>query len=358
MAKKGTCLLPLHYGSAPRWLFERMVRLSREIISVIVMDFGPDEFLERLSDPYWFQALGCVLGFDWHSSGLTTTVCGAVKEALKETQREILIYAAGGKGAASRKTPDEIEFLISKNAPALDSKKYVYASRMAAKVDNTALQDGYQLYHHSFFFSKSGLWAVVQQGMNTQTRWARRYHWLSKDLKDFVNEPEKAICCDHKGNAFNMVAGESGDARDASAFLAKERPEKIIGEVEKLSRLKLPEEHRLFFSNLKKTSLQKVLLSTYTNQPQDFERLLGIRGVGPKTIRALALLAELIYGSRVSRKDPAKYSFAHGGKDGHPYPIDRSHYDKSIEVLGRALREAKIGRTEKKDAFKRLAQFS
>lgn len=334
-----------------------MVKLSREIITAIVMDYGPDEFLERISDSYWFQAFGCVLGFDWHSSGLTTTACGAIKEALKSMEGEIPIYAAGGKGATSRKTPEEIKALIAKYALGLDSNAYVYASRMAAKVDNTALQDGYQLYHHSFFFSKSGLWTVIQQGMNTQTKWARRYHWLSMELDDFVNEPEKDICCDHRGKVFNMVASESKDARDLSALIARKKPEKIIVECEKVSQLKLPPEHKLFFTDLNKTSLKKIFLSTYVNQPDNFENLLGIRGVGPKTIRALALLSELIYDSKVSRKDPVKYSFAHGGKDGYPYSIDRSHYDRSIEILGKALKEAKIGVTDKKEAFKRLASW-
>ena len=357
MARKGTCLLPLHYGSAPRWLFERMVRLSREIASAIVADFGPDEFIKRISDPHWFQAFGCVLGFDWHSSGLTTTVCGAIKEALKPCRRDIPVFIAGGKGATSRKTPDEIEALTAHYAPSLDARTYIYASRMAAKVDNTALQDGYQLYHHSFFFSKSGLWAIVQQGMNIESRWARRYHWLSTTFTDFVNEPEKAICCDHRGKAFNMVACESGGAREGSARLARGNPERLLNTVEKISHLRLPREHRLFFSDLKKTSLKKTLLRTYVSQPQNFESLLGVQGVGPKTVRALALLSELIYDSKVSRIDPVKYSFAHGGKDGYPYPIDRSHYDTSIELLAKSLREARLGRTEKKDAFRRLARF-
>jgi hypothetical protein len=356
-AKKGTVLLPLHYGSAPRWLFERMVRLSREIVTAIVTDFGPDDFLERLSDPSWFQALGCVLGFDWHSSGLTTTVCGALKEALKDRMQDIPVYVAGGKGATSRKTPDEITALVEKHNPHLESDAFVYASRMSAKVDNTALQDGYQLYHHCFFFSPSGLWTVIQQGMNTETRWARRYHWNSKEITDFVDEPQKAICCDHRGTAFNMVAHESRPARDATALLAREKPAKVIKELTTLTQLALPREHTLFLSDLKKESFNKILLSTYARQPGDFERLLGLKGVGPKTVRALALLSELIYDAKVSRKDPVKYSFAHGGKDGHPYPIDRSHYDRSIGILEKALREARLGRTEKKDAFKRLARF-
>ncbi|MBN1353937.1 MAG: DUF763 domain-containing protein [Candidatus Omnitrophica bacterium] len=353
--RKGTSLLPLHYGSAPRWLFERMVKLSREIILAISGDFGAEDLLERLSDPYWFQAFGCALGFDWHSSGLTTTVCGAIKEALRDIGGDLGLYAAGGKGATSRKTPDEIENIIERRAVCLDAQKFIYASRMSAKVDNTALQDGYQLYHHSFLFSKSGAWAVIQQGMNPKTRWARRYHWLGSHVRDFVNEPEKAICCDCKNEVFNMVAKESENARRDTARLSGEKPDILINEIEKVSQLKLPREHELFFGNLRKASLRKILLSTYEKKPDTFERLLGIQGVGPKTIRSLALLSELIYDSKVSREDPVKYSFAHGGKDGHPYPIERSHYDSSIAILKKALNEAKLGRSDKKNAFKRLA---
>ncbi|MGE4358122.1 MAG: DUF763 domain-containing protein [Candidatus Omnitrophota bacterium] len=191
--KTGIAYLPLHYGKAPAWLFNRMKILAREIILIMVKEFGSEEVLCRLSDPFWFQAFGCVLGFDWHSSGLTTTVCGALKEGLRDISRETGIFVCGGKGAISRKTPQEIREIAGKRLIQTSPDELIYASRMSAKVDSTALQDGYQIYHHSFIFTRQGRWCVIQQGMNVDTRWARRYHWLSKDLKDFVCEPHKAI---------------------------------------------------------------------------------------------------------------------------------------------------------------------
>jgi len=354
--RTGITYLPLHYGKAPKWLFDRMVKLSRQIIIAMVTERGPDDVLFRLSDPYWFQAFGCVLGFDWHSSGLTTTACGALKEGLRGLNAELGIFVAGGKGGASRKTPDQIKDFVEKFNPSLNGELLVYASRMSAKVDNTALQDGYQLYHHNFIFTKSGLWAVVQQGMDESTRWARRYHWLSADVSDFVCEPEKAICCDQKRQVFNMVAKESDDARVNSTTLSREHPESLVSQIKRLETLRLPAEHAIFFKDLKLDTIKKVLISTYERQPSNFEELLGLKGVGPKTIRALALLSELIYGSNVSRRDPARYSFAHGGKDGHPYPVDKAIYDRSINVLRSAINDAKLGRTEKVQALKRLAK--
>jgi uncharacterized protein len=356
--KTGIANLPLHYGKAPAWLFNRMTKLSRAITLVLVKEYGTDEFLGKLSDPFWFQAFGCVLGFDWHSSGLTTTVCGALKEGLKDVSGEIGLFVCGGKGGISRKTPREIEDIAAKRLTRALPQKLIYASKMSAKVDSAALQDGYQLYHHNFIFDSNGNWTVVQQGMNTNTRWARRYHWLGKAVKDFVCEPHKAICCNQKGKVLNMVAAESADCRQASAALAKEKPIEVVREFARIKQLNLASHHHVSLADIKDQNLKRILEKTYEHKPADFEKLLGVKGVGPKTIRALSLISELIYGKPASFKDPARFSFAHGGKDGHPYPVDRKQYDLSIQMLRDAVTFSKIGRTEKLEALKRCARFS
>jgi uncharacterized protein len=356
-ARTGIANLPLHYGKAPRWLFERMVKLAREITIVIVEDSGPDEMLRRLSHPYWFQAFGCILGFDWHSSGVTTTLCGAVKEGIKGIEKDLGFFVAGGKGAASRKTPAELEKwgeLIS-----LDPTPLVYASRMSAKVDSAAVQDGYQLYHHVFFFTGRGSWAVVQQGMNETTRYARRYHWASESVSDFVNEPHSAVLSDGRGQALNLVASESGPARTTITEIAtEEKPENIMAELNRIKTLSLPAHHYLGVDDLHPDSLKKIILSTYERQPEDFETLLGLPGVGAKTIRALSLISELVHGVAPSYRDPARYSFAHGGKDGIPYPVDRQTYDQSIQLLRRAIGKTKLGLNEKGEAVGRLDRMN
>jgi len=352
-SRTGVANLPLHYGKAPKWLFDRMVKLAREITIVIVSDFGPEEMLRRLSDPHWFQAFGCVLGFDWHSSGVTTTLCGALKEGVKGIEVDLGFFVAGGKGATSRKTPQELQNwgqLIS-----VDSTPLVYASRMSAKVDSAAIQDGYQLYHHNFFFTRNSSWAVVQQGMNETNRYARRYHWLSESLSCFVNEPHAAIASEARGQALNLVAAESNPARVLIPQIVKEeKPEKMLSDLKKIKTLTLPAHHYLSTEDLHPDSLAKILLSTYERQPEDFETLLGLQGVGARTIRALSLISELVYGVPPSYRDPARYSFAHGGKDGTPYPVDRKTYDQSIEILARAIHRARLGLGEKKEAFVRL----
>jgi len=355
--KTGIAYLPLHYGKAPSWLFNRMKILGRQIILIMVEEFGPEEVLRRLSDPFWFQAFGCVLGFDWHSSGLTTTLCGALKEGLKDIGKEIGIFVCGGKGAVSRKTPKEIEDLADKRLIKVSPEGLVYASRMSAKVDSCALQDGYQLYHHTFILTCDGKWAVIQQGMNLEKGWARRYHWLSEELNDFVCEPHKAICCDQRGKVLNMVAEESKSAREMSAILAKEKPDKVIEEFKIVKEMKLPSEHPVNYKDIHPENLKKILLKTYAEKPKDFEELLSMEGVGPKIIRALALISELIYGKEVSFRDPVHFSFAHGGKDGHPYPLNKKEYDLSIQILRECINKAKIGAYEKLNAFKRLGEF-
>ncbi len=355
LMRRAVAHLPLHSGKAPRWLFDRMKRLGAAITLAICEEFGPDEFLERLSSPFYFQSLGCILGFDWHSSGITTTVCGALKEGLRPFSSSIGLYIAGGKGATSRKTPSEIEASCEKIA--FDPAPLIYASKMSAKVDGAAVQDGYQIYHHNFFFTKSGLWAVIQQGMNVSTRYARRSHWFSEKTDNFVVEPHAAVACDARGEALNMVAKESEKARSTSADASRQKPEKLIKELSRLQTLHLPPHHEVALSEINPKHFYKILLSTYERQPEDFERLLGMRGVGPKTIRSLALISDLVYGAPASRRDPALFSFAHGGKDGHPYPVDRQTYDRSIEVLEKALKQARLGRSEKLRAFRSLSSF-
>jgi hypothetical protein len=347
MSRTGFAHLPLHGGKAPRWLFERMTLLGREIVVFLVAEFGPQEVLRRLSDPYWFQAFGCVLGFDWHSSGVTTTVCGALKEGLRGREADTGIYVAGGKGATSRKTPAEIAAACERLGR--DPQPLIYASKISAKVDNAAVQDGYQLYHHAFVFTPRGEWCIVQQGMNDTTSTARRYHWLSDNVTSYVNEPHAAVCCDATAETLNLVAAESAAVRDAAAALAKERPDVTL--------LEMPRRHAVSRDDINPKYLQKILLRTYEAAPRDFESLLAIEGVGPKTLRALALTSELIYGTAASRRDPARYSFAHGGKDGTPFPVDRPTYDKTIEVMRDALNGARLDRSEKVAAFRRLAAF-
>ncbi len=350
--RTGTAHLPLHGGRAPRWLFDRMAILAREITTVIVDEFGPQEFLKRISHPYWFQSFGCVLGFDWHSSGLTTTVGGALKFGLRDISKDLGLFVAGGKGGTSRKTPSEIE--STSNMLGKDFSHLVYSTKMSAKVDSAALQDGYQLYHHNFFFTKGGDWAVVQQGMNPNNHWARRYHWLSDNLTSFVEEPHNAIASNQKGKVLNMVAKDSNNSRTISSKIAKEKPEKVVKQFGKIIELEMPRHERIGETDIKPENLKKVLLTTYDKQPKDFEQLLSLRGVGPKTIRALALISELIYNAPASKKDPVKYSFAHGGKDGTPFPVDKKTYDKSIDILKLAVEKAKIGDRDKIQAIKRL----
>jgi len=362
--RTGITTLPLHGGKCPRWLFEKMKVLGAAIIEAIVEEYGPAEVLRRLSQPYWFQALGCVLGFDWHSSGVTTTVCGALKEGLKGREEKLGIFICGGKGAASRKTPGEIEHFADKYALSVNPETLVYSSRMAAKVDNTALQDSYQLYHHVFVFTAKGQWAIIQQGMNENNRRARRYHWLAESVTDFVCEPHTGVCCDERGKPLNMVARESEECRRLTAELVREKPDKLVKEYKNvqnwlerggrsLVELDMPSRHSIPQAR----NLERTLWRVYNRQPADFKEFLILRGVGPKTVRALALVSEVVYGAKPSFKDPVRYSFAHGGKDGHPYPVDRENYQNSIEVLRGALKAAKIGQSDKLKAFKRLSSL-
>lgn len=362
--RTGIAELPLHPGKAPRWLFERMVKLSDAIAEAIVYEYSQEEFLRRLSNPFWFQAFSCVLGFDWHSSGTTTTTCGALKVALGAERHGIVV--AGGKGKTSKKAPGEITgaaegFGLSEEK----MKELVYASRMAAKVDNNLVQDGYQLYHHCFFITEKGDWAVVQQGMNNET--ARRYHWLSDRVESFVCEPQAAICCDEKGEAvLDLSARGSDEARKASVDLVKDNPSHLRkyftgqGTIADFTGerkvLELPAHHEVLGMDISERGW-KALINAYELQPGNYEELVALRGVGAKSLRALALLSQLLYGAEAEWEDPVKFSYAHGGKDGFPYPVNRENYDESIRFLREAIEGAEIGRGEKWEAFKRLEAF-
>jgi hypothetical protein len=354
-----------------------MIEMAAAITTLIVRDGGPQELLERLSDPFWFQAFGCVLGFDWHSSGVTTTVCGALKEAARRCGDDLGIVVCGGKGATSRRTPEEICRACDRTGTSADG--LLYASRTTAKIDSAAVQDNYQLYHHAFFFvPASRAWCVVQQGMNPAVRYARRYHWYSEDLRSYVADPHAAVACDQRGSVLNLVAGEGAKHRETIAALAREHPERILREARSVmtgphmplfdgplipkqatpADLRLPARHTLGAKDLDPGSLKKILLKTYERQAQDFEQLLREPGIGPQALRSLSLLAEVIYQAPASRRDPAAYSFAHGGKDGHPYAVNRTLYDANIERLREAINTAKIGRTDKVEGLRALAAFT
>ena len=312
--------------------------------------------LRRLSDPVWFQAFGCVLGFDWHSSGVTTTVCGALKEGLRGLTPETGLAVAGGKGRTSRRAPSEIT--EASEAAGLEPEPLVTASRLSAKVDSSAVQDGFQIYHHTFVFGPDGTWAVVQQGMNDSTGMARRYHWLTPSR--FDSDPHAGVAgpsAPDDGEVLNLVASEGEGNRRVATDLAREHPSVVVGEIERMRTLSLPHRHGVRVSDLHPDRLERVLLSAYEAQPDTYTSLLAVPGVGAKGLRALALVAELTYGEPASVRDPVSYSFAHGGKDGTPFPVDRRTYDATIESLRTALREARAGRTEKTEALRRLARL-
>jgi len=346
MKKSGIADLPLHSGRAPRWLFERMVELADAITEVIVMEYGEEEFLRRISDPFWFQAFSCVLGFDWHSSGTTTTTTGALKVALKPEKHGIAV--CGGKGKVALKTPEEIKMLPMD----VDHEELIRISRMTTKVDNSCVQDGYSLYHHTIFVTEDGKWAVVQQGMGNS--YARRYHWLSENVRSFVETPHTGILAEKfEDRVLDMTSKENEEIRKASVDVVRDLPS-VLREVKSL---RMPPHHELRETDLSERAL-KVLAKIHELQPSSYEELVSLRGAGPKTIRSLALISSLIYGEEISWKDPAKYSYAHGGKDGTPYPVDRRNMKRSAEILRRAIEESRAGNKEKILALKRLSEFT
>jgi len=353
MRRSGSADLPLHYGHVPVWLAERMAKLGLAVVENIVLDYGKDEVLARLSDPFWFQSLGAVMGMDWHSSGITTSVMGALKRSVNPHSKELGIYICGGKGRYSKQTPDEL--LRISNDTGLDGNYLVKCSKLSAKVDNTAIQDGFQLYTHNFILSSSGKWAVVQQGMSDRTSTARRYHWHSEAMSTFVDNPHTFIYGQNAGNILNMADKRAESSRNAVMLIAGEQPDRMLKEI---SRLVMPAHHDVKAKDVDLKRLGAVLWLAHEKQPKDFEGLLQLQGLGPRTLQSLALVSEVIHGTPSRFKDPARFSFAHGGKDGHPFPVPLKVYDEAIGVLQTAIYKAKIGESEKNEAIKRLSKIT
>lgn len=353
MKRSGSADLPLHYGYIPKWLAERMAKLGLAITEAIITEYGKQEILRRLSDPFWFQSFGAVMGMDWHSSGITTSVMGALKSAVNPHSRELGIYICGGKGKHSREAPREL--LAVGDRTGLDGNYLVRCSKLSAKVDNTAIQDGFQLYMHSFIVSDEGQWTVVQQGMQTGGSTARRYHWHSSSLTSFVEEPHTAICGINQGNILNMTAREASGARNAVMSLTSERPQTMLSEAQKLV---MPAHHDVRAKDVDLKRLGSILWLAHDKRPADFEELLLLEGLGPRTLQSLALVSEVIYGTPSRFKDPARFSFAHGGKDGHPFPVPLKVYDETISTLQTAVHKAKIGNADKQQALKKLTEIA
>ena len=352
MKRSGTADLPLHGGRVPAWLAERMTKLGTAITEAIVADYGSSAFLSRLSDPFWFQAFGAVLGMDWHSSGITTSVMGALKRGLAPRASELGIFICGGRGKFSRNTPQELRALAERRG--FDGEALVRTSRLTARVDNNAIADGFQIYLHSFVVSASGEWAVVQQGLNDQRGLARRYHWHSPTVRDFVTEPHSAIVGEHQGTIMNLVDAQAKSAQQALIEIAREKPEKIVNEAR---HLRMPAHHEVQAANVDLKRLGAVLAVAYERDLHEFAELLLLEKLGPRTLQSLALIAEVVHGAPSRFSDPARFSFAHGGKDGHPFPVPLKTYDRSLDYLRSALDKAKLGDRDKLDGFQRLERF-
>jgi len=363
LPRTGTMDLPLHGGAAPQWLVQRMKRLGKAISDVVVEQYGQQELLRRLSNPDWFQALSCVLAFDWHSSGTTTVLCGVLKDVLDPQEHGVA--AVGGKGIRSRRAPQEISGLgevFSFHSSKVEA--LTRASRLSAKVDTALLQDGYHLYHHTMFISEAGDWAVVQQGMDPKSRTARRYHWLSWGFETFVEEPHSGIACDEKReHVLNLTSVASRGCRGKSLDLALEGRDQILDD---MAKLRLGPQRTLIQYVSPGAPMPKALPSridwntmkrVYDFSPKNYEEFILVRGIGPSTVRALALVSDLVYGQPPDWEDPVKYSYCLGGKDGVPYPVDRASYDESIEILNGAIKEAKLGNSDKVGALKRLKEL-
>ncbi len=385
--------LPLHTGTVPRWLADRMMVLGTLIIESLVENFGPDEVLVRLSDPLWFQSFGAVMGMDWHSSGITTSVMYALKRGLNPRAKELGIYVCGGRGKYSRLTPDELLEIASREG--LNGDELVHNSKLVAKVDNNAVQDGFQLYQHNFVLTRNGNWTVVQQGMNGAEKKARRYHWCSTNLRSFVEEPHSGVVGDNRGKILNLTDTEAKGARNSILEMSREEPERMLREIVQIGKpasqmillqdgksvggvaggsTALPEQQELFpeFQETNERSivmpihhevkeqdvdlkrLGGVLATAYESQPKDFESLMLTPGLGPRTLQSLALVSEVIYGTPSRFTDPARFSFAHGGKDGHPFPVPLKIYDESIRVFRDSIEKSKLGYKDKSDCIRRL----
>ena len=343
--------MPLHYGQVPPWLYNRMSKMGVAIVEAIIQEYGRGAVLQRLSDPFWFQALGCVLGMDWHSSGITTSVMGALKRSVNERSKELGIYICGGKGKYSKETPAELMRIASQTG--MNGDLLVRSSKLSAKVDNTAIQDGYQLYLHSFVLSSDGDWAVIQQGMNDTNGMARRYHWHSPTLTSFIEEPHTFIYGKNQGQIINVTDKHAATTRTGILQLAAENPEKLLPEIKKLV---MPSHHDVKAKDIDLKRLGSVLAVAYEKEHLDMESLLLLEGLGPRTLQSLVLVSEVIHGTPSRFDDPARFSFAHGGKDGHPFPVPTHVYDEAIQTLQNAVHRAKLGNTEKNEAIKSLSK--
>lgn len=419
--RTGVADLPLHTGTVPRWLADRMRDLGRLIAESIVENYGKREFLVRLSDPLWFQSFGAVMGMDWHSSGITTSVMYALKRGLNPIARDLGIYVCGGRGKFSRETPNELLQIADKTG--VDGNYLKRTSCLCAKVDNTAVQDGFQLYQHNFIVTDEGDWAVVQQGMNTDARAARRYHWCSSSLRSFVEEPHAGVVGENRGQILNLTHQDARSTRSSILELAHENPDRMMREIRQIVAPNfsvivspqmdlfappetaqdfssssmvgsardsgsmiigpdgtpirsgrdlmgaacrdpivanssrdciMPSRHEVRTEDVDLKRLGGVLATAYESGPKDFESLLLTPGLGPRTLQSLTLVSEVINGTPSRFRDPARYSFAHGGKDGHPIPVPTRVYDESIRVLQGAIEHAKIGDREKMDCLNRL----
>jgi uncharacterized protein len=351
--RSGTADLPLHGGRVPSWLASRMTELGTAIAEHIVLEYGAGEFLTRLSDPFWFQSYGAVMGMDWHSSGITTSILGALKRGLNPRFADLGLMVCGGRGRHSIRTPDELRSFGMKTG--LDGNALAQTSRLTARIDNNAVADGFQLYLHSFVITKSGEWSVVQQGMNSDNRAARRYHWHSTSVRDFVSDPHTAIVGKPQGEILNLVDARAGRAQQALLAIAKEPVDATLDEARKLT---MPAHHDVRAKDVDLKRLGAVLAVAHVQELRDFASLLLLEGLGPRTLQSLALIAEVVHGAPSRFGDPARFSFAHGGKDGHPFPVPLKTYDESLAVLRRSLESARLGHTEKVEGFKRLDRLT
>ncbi|MBQ2354931.1 MAG: DUF763 domain-containing protein [Treponema sp.] len=383
--KTGYADLPLHTGTVPKWLADRMRDLGTQIIEALLIEYGRKEVLRRLSDPLWFQSLGAVLGMDWHSSGITTSVMYALKRGINARAKEFGLVICGGRGKYSRETPSQLEYMGEHTG--LDAAPLIRASKLCAKVDNTAVQDGFQLYLHNFILSADGDWAVVQQGMNPAEKKARRYHWCSQNLKSFTEEPHSGVTGENEGQILNLTDANAADTRESILNLAKDEPRIILKEASDILRLKAPKDfqeekqltlfadspykdtqliiensrncimpahHEVRAEDVDLKRLGAVLVTAYESQPKDFESLLLTKNLGPRTLQSLTLVSEVIHGTPSRFRDPARFSFAHGGKDGHPFPVPLKIYDESIRILGDSIEKSKLGYKDKSECLKRL----
>jgi len=349
MARSGYADLPLHYGHVPPWLAQRMTSLGGAIVEAIVLEYGKSEVLKRLSDPLWFQALGCVLGMDWHSSGITTSVMGALKKAVNPMAKDLGIYICGGRGKHSRETPNELLKVAERTG--LNGLDLVRSSKLAAKVDNTAIQDGFQLYLHNFIVTNEGEWTIVQQGLNDASGMARRYHWHSTQFQSFIQAPHTGISGQNQGLILNLTDIQADKARDGILDIARENPDKMLSEIRKIV---MPRHHEVMEKDVNMKRLGAVLTLAHEKGVNEFESLLLLEGLGPRTLQSLTLVSEVIYGTPSRFTDPARFSFAHGGKDGHPFPVPIKVYDETIQTLKTSVEKAKIGQRDKQDAIQQL----